>query len=781
LPDHPPPVPRAAVANGDRAPADKAEDSEGERDHPSNEERDGVVDDTESSGEDGEEEQGEHQQRRGDEVEGATTRASDGRQAANEAGAVTNAAGLGTPVGDDDAFAIDAFLDAAGGQPQLFMARSPATTTACRRFVKHLFDRQTSFERETQSTTGGGGAERKKKRSRSRVPLGPLARVEVGGVFEADQIWEELALRNRPLGAFLEREVDRAVRAAEVRRARGETAEDAENVALSEGRPLASDDPPPASGEGAAEAAAGAASEESSGSEGDSDGEAPAPPPKKVRFSVDAGEGDCRQAGDGAGGDDGKVEDGFFSLTDMETFADEAEELALDGRLMADSDDEGGAEGGSDDGGDEDEEDGLDLTLRGKLNRGAAQTSVRIRYEDFFDAPGGDAGGDEDAERALRRATMFHDGDSDDDEGGAGAAKTPLEVEREKLRESTAALEDANVAKRPWQLRGEVDGHGRPVNSLLESELEHDVAARPRVAPTAAATASIEDIIRQRVFDGLFDDVVHKLAADYDVARGRQRDPRPEISQDKPEEGLAELYEREFAEEREKVSKAAEAASEITVRKQDAEDNPEQAEVNRLFKRLSNKLDALSSLHFTPAPPKLPTEMEVKPNVPALAAEEAIPEAVSDAALLAPREVHAAAAKDLQGEVETDKVERRKRRRAKKHRISGANRRAADRERLEEMAHPALAEQRRAERTLQRPGRLLKKVANPNDKNKSKKRRNTATRDLEDVGSRTGDFAKSTRFFTQLQETVHQDLAGRKSKTGAGEVSDGATAARLKL
>jgi U3 small nucleolar RNA-associated protein MPP10 len=508
---------------------------------------------------------------------------------------------------------------------------------------------------------------------------------------------------------------------------------------------------------------------------------------KKVRFSVDNGAAGMekeRMEEDASAGTSGDFEDGFFSLADMEAFGEEAEELAADGKLMADSDEETGDGAHSDD--EEEDGDGLGMSLRGKLKGMSSQTGERIRYEDFFDKPGGEksAGGSTsvETERALRRATMFDDASSDGEEGEEGGAKTPLEVEREKLRDSIAALEDANVSKKPWQLRGEVDAHGRPMNSLLESEFEHDIVARPRVAPTAAASASIEDIIRQRIFDGLFDDVVRKLPADYEEARRKkQRVPLPDISQDKPEEGLADLYEREYAEEREKVSKASEAASHITVREVDPEDNPEQAEVNRLFKRLSNKLDALASLHYTPAPPKMPAEMEVKPNVPALNAEEAIPEAVSDAALLAPREVHTATAKDLQGEVETDKLERRTRRRTKKRHISNDNKRKEGEMRLEEMADPALAEQRRAERTLQRPGKMLQAVANPNDRNKSKKKRGASIRSLEDVGSRTGDFAKSTRFFTHLQQTVEQDLAGKKSNMGARELSNGRTAASLKL
>lgn len=694
-----------------------------------------------------------------------------------------------------EADVLQFFRDTAAEQPTLFLGRSAKTAAACRKLLKQLYDEQSMLEGSTAELH-----RRKRKRIRTRAPLGPLARIDVGAMFEIEQVWEELALRTAPMRPYLEREVRRAVKAesAEANKTSSvlekTVSEDRQEVdpvsGVSDGLDNEQESGVASVGEN------GAGDDENDGlSNGDAEEFASEPSTKKVRFSVDAGsdiESDDPSAGLKAKNGAGNIEDGFFNFADMEAFGDEAEELASAGKLVADSDEEDGSNGfdfrdsalGDDE--DDDEEEGLGQSLRGKLKGMTSKTEERIRYDDFFDKPGAadDSVGDEgeDSVRALRRATMFDTGSSDDEEDVAAQSATPLDLERKQLRDSISALEEANVSKKPWQLRGEVDAHGRPKNSLLESEFEHDIVARPRVAPTAAATASIEDIIRQRVFDGLFDDPVRTMPADYEEARKKkQRAPLPEISQEKPQEGLAELYEKEFAEERSKVSKAAEAASSITVRDVDPEDNPEQAEVNRLFKRLSNKLDSLASLHFTPAPPKMPAEMEVKPNVPAMNAEEAIPEAVSDAALLAPREVHAAEAGDLQGEVETDKLERRARRRTKKRHISKDNKRKEEGAREAERADPELAETRRAERTLQRPGKMLKPVADPNDRNKSKKKRGAVVGSVEDSGSRRGDFSKSTRFFTQLQGTVQKDLAGKKAKLGSLNGAGGASASKLKL
>lgn len=695
-----------------------------------------------------------------------------------------------------DAYPLESFLLKSVTKPHLFMSRSLSVTSACRTLMKHVYDGQSSFEDSVSKVpdSSSGTSRRRRKRARSQATLGPLPHIEIGDVFETDQVWEELVLRNRPMSSFLERSILKEEKAdAKKLELKEAAADEGEGVDVVDG------------GNGEAEGSFG--NEETGEFVGAKDGKpanqaiafdgsdseempdnvpeglavSPSEPvQKKVRFIVDAGgTDDAHIGGDKTG--PSNVEDGFFNFADMEAFGDEAEELALDGKLMADDEEDNS---GSDNDDDEVALEGDSMTLGGKLKGGSQRTGDRVRYDDFFDRPGFEGSDktalDPEAERALRRATMFDTGDSTSSDGEKEGPKTTLQLEREKLKDSISALEHANVSKKPWQLRGEVDARGRPLNSLIESEFEHDIVARPRGALSADASASIEDIIRQRIFDGLFDDVVRKLPADYESAKNKnKREPPPEISQARPEEGLADIYEREFAEEREKVSKASEAASSITVREAEPGESPEQAEINKLFKRLSNKLDSLTGLHFTPSLPKIPAEMEVKLNVPALNAEEAIPEAVSDATLLAAREVHAPDMKDLQGDVETDKLERRKNRRSKKRKISGANKEkeAAEKEAL--MGDPDRAVHLRAQRTLQRPGKLLQTVKTPGYKSK-KKNRQTNDQNIDGLGGKSGDFSKSTRFFSQLQETTRKDLAGKNSDLAA-TASAGKSAGELKL
>ena len=47
----------------------------------------------------------------------------------------------------------------------------------------------------------------------------------------------------------------------------------------------------------------------------------------------------------------------------------------------------------------------------------------------------------------------------------------------------------------------------RPLNSALEVDLDFETAVRPPPAPTEAATASLEDLIRARCAERRWDDV----------------------------------------------------------------------------------------------------------------------------------------------------------------------------------------------------------------------------------------------------------------------------------
>ncbi|KAL1922370.1 uncharacterized protein VTP21DRAFT_9909 [Calcarisporiella thermophila] len=256
---------------------------------------------------------------------------------------------------------------------------------------------------------------------------------------------------------------------------------------------------------------------------------------------------------------------------------------------------------------------------------------------------------------------LFAD-EEDDLDNSAG--KSEFEKRQERLKKQIEALEQENIAEKDWTLKGEATAKARPLNSLLEEDLEYDHVSKPVPVVTQEMTESLEDMIKKRILDGAFDDVE------------RKRDPtfRPflpskqiELSDEKSKKSLAEIYEDEYVqqttgnftnEKDEKLRKAHE-------------------EINLLFGELCQKLDSLSNFHYTPKPAK--PEFTVVADVPTIEMEEVIPTNASNATLLAPEEVYEKPKGEVKSVEEMDQAERA-RLRAKKKRAKQRERKLKERE-----------------------------------------------------------------------------------------------------
>ena len=63
-----------------------------------------------------------------------------------------------------------------------------------------------------------------------------------------------------------------------------------------------------------------------------------------------------------------------------------------------------------------------------------------------------------------------------------------------RLQKRIAAMEEAAVGEKPWQLTGEIAGPARPENSLLQEHLEYDTAGRQAPVITEEVSASYINI-----------------------------------------------------------------------------------------------------------------------------------------------------------------------------------------------------------------------------------------------------------------------------------------------
>lgn len=263
--------------------------------------------------------------------------------------------------------------------------------------------------------------------------------------------------------------------------------------------------------------------------------------------------------------------------------------------------------------------------------------------------------------------------DADDDQSGA-ATLSRHEQRQAALAKQIAALEAENVADKAWTMKGETRSKERPLDSLLEEDLEFEHIGKVVPVVTEEMTATLEARIKKRILDGDFDDVVRRRAFDpaaYLPSR------LLDIAGTRSDKSLADLYADEYSAERQRLE-----GTDI-VHEVDAKLEREHGAITRMFDDVCAKLDALSNAHFTPKPPA--TEIVTVTNVPAISMESALPTTFAASSggggTLAPEEVHRAQQGALPaGRTELTPAERqaeRQRRRKK---------RAADQQRVDRLA-----------------------------------------------------------------------------------------------
>uniref|UniRef100_A0A3Q3E9C0 U3 small nucleolar ribonucleoprotein protein MPP10 n=1 Tax=Labrus bergylta TaxID=56723 RepID=A0A3Q3E9C0_9LABR len=387
-----------------------------------------------------------------------------------------------------------------------------------------------------------------------------------------------------------------------------------------------------------------------------------------------------------------EVDDKFFKLSEMESFLDDMDKR--EGK-----DDEDGVDYFQDLPSDEDEELDLDQIISKKQQKtNSAKSSRNLKYKDFFDTVDGEPAiteeqsdgeddsmedgqeegeedmddeeddyhgeeeGDDDQSKASHKKVTFNLSGDDDSEGEdledifggkttssvKSESKSSFERRQEKMSEKIDELEKAALAAKPWQLSGEVTAQTRPENSMLEEDVEFEQVSRTAPSMTEETTLQLEDIIKQRIKDQAFDDVVRKEKPKEEVFEYKKR---LTLDHEKSKQSLAEIYEQEYLKQNQQ--------------KTEEEENPAHVEIQKLMDTLFLKLDALSNFHFTPKPPV--PEVKVVSNLPSITMEEVAPVSASDATLLAPEEIKEKnKAGDILGDDEKTSTDKKRERRHKK-------------------------------------------------------------------------------------------------------------------
>ncbi|KAI1084948.1 U3 small nucleolar ribonucleoprotein complex, subunit Mpp10 [Whalleya microplaca] len=251
---------------------------------------------------------------------------------------------------------------------------------------------------------------------------------------------------------------------------------------------------------------------------------------------------------------------------------------------------------------------------------------------------------DNDVNRAMAdvRRDLFEDeSEAEDSEdalsdvsaGDPKARRSAHERRQAKLAEEIRKLESANVAKREWAMAGEAKASDRPMNSLLEEDLDFEHVGKPVPVITAEVSESIEDMIKRRILAQEFDEVIRRRpdAADFsDTARRGLVD----LDDSKAKQSLAEIYEEEHV----KTSNP-----DTYVSKADEKLRKEEREVENLWRDVCASLDALTSWHYKPKP--VAPSLTVVSDVATIAMEDAQPTTAQGVAgagdhALAPQEIY---------------------------------------------------------------------------------------------------------------------------------------------
>ncbi|KAJ5179650.1 hypothetical protein N7492_002860 [Penicillium capsulatum] len=278
-----------------------------------------------------------------------------------------------------------------------------------------------------------------------------------------------------------------------------------------------------------------------------------------------------------------------------------------------------------------------------------------IKYADFFLPPPRKASSkkaralpkthpteetlDNDVDRAMAdvRRDLFDDEsevedeeDAVDGEGDSQGPRSTHEKQRARIADEIRRLEAANVAKKEWMLAGEARAVERPVNSLIEEDLDFERVGKPVPVVTNETTEDIEELVKRRILANEFDEVIRRRPGAADSKAPRSS--RFELEDTKPQQSLAELYEVDHLR----------ATDPNYVDSKDRKLMREHAEVTNLWKEISSQLDTLSNWHYKPKAPQ--ANINVVTDAPTIMMEEARPTAGSAAdgpSALAPQEIYA--------------------------------------------------------------------------------------------------------------------------------------------
>ena len=231
----------------------------------------------------------------------------------------------------------------------------------------------------------------------------------------------------------------------------------------------------------------------------------------------------------------GKQKDIFFSMKDLNNFADQFEEednnedennhdgnkiKSAPNKLMLTSSRNKNKKSNQE-GEEEEEDENNSLYSEEQQIEAEIDSDEEIKYNKFFDKP----------ENKYKNSKLGEDDTSNSD------------VDENEIFSQIKKIEEKMISnKKDWSTKGEILGKERPKDSLLTKAMDFEVGLKDPPIPDREFTDKLENMIKQRIIDDIFDDPIKK---DF-INLNEQKKAENELDFEKSKKGLGEIYEEKY-------------------------------------------------------------------------------------------------------------------------------------------------------------------------------------------------------------------------------------------
>ena len=122
-------------------------------------------------------------------------------------------------------------------------------------------------------------------------------------------------------------------------------------------------------------------------------------------------------------------------------------------------------------------------------------------------------------------------------------SSTNSDIDENEIFTQIKQIEEKMISnKKDWSIKGEVLGKERPKDSLLTKSMDFDVGLKAPPIPDREFTDKLESMIKQRIIDDLFDDPIKKDI----INLNEQKKAENDLDFEKSKKGLGEIYEDKY-------------------------------------------------------------------------------------------------------------------------------------------------------------------------------------------------------------------------------------------